>query len=133
MMQSFAVLLVTIFGLFLPVLIQHKTDVQQKLATTCLAQSHAASAANAVDHAKGATQKSSLGQCGGGTATAKAAIVPSNAPSTNGAAAPLQTPSGAPAVDTRRMHHRHVRHSRARPRLENAASPSAATNPAAGL
>ena len=115
MIQSFALLLVAIFGLFLPVLIQHKTDAHQKLAASCVVQPRA----NAADHAKGSVQRASVEQCGDGATTAKTAAVLSRGTSTNGAASALPMRSRTTAVETPRMHRRQGRN-HARPRLESA-------------
>jgi|SRR5579871_932830 len=133
MMQSFALLLVAIFGLFMPVLIQHKADVQKKLATSCVEQPRVTTAANAANQAKATTQKSPTEPCDGGTGAAKTARAPSPAPSTTGVATALETHSRTAAVETRRMHHTHAHHARTRLKHETAANPAAAADRDAGF
>src|SRR5690349_2327005 len=119
MIQSFLLLVAAIFGLFLPVLAQHKADTQHKTEKPCAAEWRANTAAG---RTKGTTQDAFVKQCQGGGASAQAAAS-SAAPSTNGVATPLQKPSRAAAhVEKRRVTERNSR-SHTRRRAESPATP----------
>jgi hypothetical protein len=123
MLQSLALLFVTLLGLLLPVLAQHRPDDQQKTEKACIAEWRAKKATAP----KGMTQNAYVEACRNGAATALTATTPSPpaARLTNGAAPPLQTASRPSArVETRRTPDRHGR-SRPPHRLENPASAAA--------
>jgi hypothetical protein len=124
MFQSFLLLVIAIFGLFLPVIAQHRNDTRQKTETACLAEWRA--------RAKGMTQKAFVAQCRSGHAEPQASANTAE-PSTNGTATPLQEssrPSAHPAQ--RRVTERHSRH-HARPRVENQASRPAPADSSGGF
>ena len=111
MIQSFLLLVVAIFGLFLPVVAQHLTKDKQTTGNTqkteqaCLADWRAIKPAS---RAKGMTQQAFVQQCRSGIATAQASG--GSAPSTNGTATPLQKPSPtAPHLAKRHAPERHAR------------------------
>jgi len=134
MIQSFLLLAAAIFGLFLPVIAQHMAKDQQKVdgplktEQACLAEWRAIKPAS---RAKGTTQQGFVQQCRSGTATAQASG--SSAPSTNGTATPLQTPSPTtPHLAKRRAPERHAR-AHARQTSERPGSRSARAESAGGF
>jgi len=92
MLQSFALLVIAILGLMLPVIAQHKSEFLQKSEKACAAEWRAEKAAN---RTKGLSEKAYVEQCRNASAIAQAAPGPSG--STTGAASPLQKSSHAPA------------------------------------
>jgi len=131
MFQSFLLLVVAIFGLFLPTLAAHKPHTEQKTEKTCLAEWRAATADKT---AQGMTRAAFVARCRGGAATAgtaeaAASPAPSAQPSTNGTATPLQQPSRRAAHRVKRhVADRHGR-SRARPKIDAATSSAAQPPP----
>ncbi len=93
MIQSFALLILAIIGLFLPVVAQHKPARPRTVEQTCVAQWRADQAAN---RGKRITQKAYMAQCQNAAVTAQAAASSSSSSgaATTGAAGP-PTAAGA--------------------------------------
>lgn len=110
MFQSFLLFIVAIFGLFLPVLAEHKparhTSDQQKTVAACVAEWRATK----MSQAKGMTQNTFVEQCRNEVVAQTAATSsPPAVRATTGIASAPPTPSRAAAHPEKRIAHRHGR------------------------
>jgi hypothetical protein len=115
MIQSFLLLVVAIFGLFLPVIAQHQADTGQKTETACRAEWRANGASKGASRTKGMTQDAFVAQCRTGHPAAQVSRS-SAGPSTDATASPLQKPShpSAHAAQPRGPEQHSRRHTRSR-------------------